>query len=47
MTMTAVEAKKPINEEAMSANVIDNRALTATLPSSKVHNNRLPSSRTG
>ena len=47
MTISAVEAKKPINDDAMSARVILNKALTATLPNNKVHSNLLPSSRIG
>ena len=35
MTIKAVEAKKPINDDAMSAKVMDNKALTATLPNNK------------
>ena len=47
MTITTVDATKPTVPEVRSANKIDKRELTATLPSSKVQSSRLPLFLTG
>lgn len=47
ITMANVEIRKPMSPPEISAIKIDNKAFTATLPKSNVHNRRFPFSLTG